>query len=374
MIELERICREATALRARGAPFLLATVARVSGSAYRRPGARMLIADDQWVAGSVSGGCLERDVLVRGAFRTRAGAPVVVRYDSTSDDDLAWGMGLGCNGVVDVLLERIDESTMLDPTAFATACFADEANGALVTVIASDDAAIPVGARVIAREGLLHATVPPGPLRDVLSRAASAALAMGAERVRQLAHGGVVALVERITPPPHLFVIGTRHDALPLVTLAREIGLRVTVADRSPSTSTRARFACADHLVFGSPHAIARAIDHRACPVVVVMTHDYEQDSEFLLAALATRAIYVGVLGPRERTKRMLGEAGMQLVGEVAGRLHSPVGLDLGAETPHEIALAILAEVQATLARATARPLRERRGTIHDARATSVLA
>src|SRR6266536_339889 len=95
MSELEQICREAAALRARGVPFLLATVVRVSGSAYRRPGARMLIADDHWIAGSVSGGCLERDILLRGPFRTRGGAPVVVTYDSTSDNDVSWGSGSG---------------------------------------------------------------------------------------------------------------------------------------------------------------------------------------------------------------------------------------------------------------------------------------
>src|SRR4051794_23392848 len=101
MSELDVVVREAAALRKSNTPFLLATVVAVHGSSYRRPGARMIVADDRWVAGCVSGGCLEGDVVLRGAHRTRHGAPVVVRYDSTSDDEIGWGFGLGCNGVVE---------------------------------------------------------------------------------------------------------------------------------------------------------------------------------------------------------------------------------------------------------------------------------
>ena len=123
MNELERIVHEAARLEAEGAAFLLATVVRVAGSSYRRPGARMLVAGDRWVSGCVSGGCLEGDVLLRGAHRSRAGA-VVVTYDSTTEDGEPWGVGLGCNGVVVVLLEHVAPGDGHDGLAFAQACFA----------------------------------------------------------------------------------------------------------------------------------------------------------------------------------------------------------------------------------------------------------
>jgi xanthine/CO dehydrogenase XdhC/CoxF family maturation factor len=319
----------------------------------------MLIAEHRWIAGSVSGGCLERDVLFRGAFHTRDHAAAVVRYDSTSDFE--GSIGLGCNGVVDVLLERIDERTELDPTRFIADCFAAEEKGALVTVFASDDPGVPVGARVAVRGGVestLDETA-----RGALVTLARDALARGTP---PFVHtwGGVMALVEVFSPPPHLFVIGTRHDALPLVTLARAVGLGVTVADAWADGSTRARLA-ADHFVFGSPADVARAIEARSRAAVVVMTHDYERDREYLAAAIATRARYIGVLGPRARTARMLAEADVELDEALFARLHAPVGLDLGAETPSEIALAIVAEVQAAFAGRSARRLRETRGPIH---------
>ncbi len=366
MSELEQICREAAALRARGVPFLLATVVRVSGSAYRRPGARMLIADDHWIAGSVSGGCLERDILLRGPFRTRGGAPVVVTYDSTSDNDVSWGVGLGCNGVVDVLLERIDERTALDVTRFVDECLSAEKPGALVTVIASDDPSVPIGARVAARRGrIVASTLCEAAVGNALAHQALAALARDIPGSHVHVSCGVTILVELFTPSPHLFVIGTRHDALPLVTLSRTMGLRVTVADACGSASTRARFADADRLLFGAPEEIARAVDAHLRAAVIVMTHDYERDRDYLAAIVGTRARYIGVLGPRARTARMLADAQVKLTDDILARLHAPVGLDIGAETPHEIALAILAEMHAALAGAPAYRLREKRGPIH---------
>lgn len=376
MIELAEICRHAESLRERGIPRALATVVRVTGSAYRRPGARMLIADDRWIAGSVSGGCLERDVLMRGAFHIRRGAPAVVTYDSTADDDeLQWGLGVGCNGVVEVLIERIDEGAALDPLAFVGSCFDEDRCGVLVTAFESDDeAAAPVGARIAIRDSaprVEHSTFPAGPIDQAIRKLALRALfeeadgARGRARIERV--GPVSVLVERITPPPHLFVVGTRHDALPLVVLARAMGIAVTVFDApgSATVGTRERFASADRLRFGSADDLGRLVDAKSAAAVVVMTHDYARDQAFLTGLLETRALYIGILGPRARTMRMLAERGVALDDDVLSRLHAPVGLDLGAETPREIALSIVSEIQATLAGGSGRALRDRDGAIH---------
>jgi xanthine/CO dehydrogenase XdhC/CoxF family maturation factor len=372
-IELDIVSREAALLRARGAPFFLATVVRVEGSSYRRPAARMLVAEHRWLTGCVSGGCLEGDVVRRVEFLTRRG-PVVVRYDSTSDDDIGWGLGMGCNGVVEVLLERIDGTTLLDPTRFVEECIAGEGRGVLVTVFSSTDEAVAVGARICLRgEKIVGATVPEGRVREMLASRALAMLATPADwtHAHELRADGIAALVEPVAPVPHVFVVGSGHDAVPLVALVRAMGLRVTVADAHASVSLRERFTGADRLFVGPPQDLARVVDAHDTALVVLMTHDYQRDRSYLGSLLATRARYVGVLGPERRTARMLAEltrAGVAISDDALARLHAPVGLDLGAETPREIALSIVAEMQATLTSTSARRLRERPGAIHLAR------
>ncbi|MFO0737687.1 MAG: XdhC family protein [Labilithrix sp.] len=363
MIELDVVSREAAALRARGLPVLLATVVRVAGSSYRRPGARMLVAEDRWLAGCVSGGCLEADVVRRGEFRIRDGVPVVVRYDSTSDDDIGWGFGVGCNGVIEVMLERLAPDAPDDPLAFVRAVIDDESLGAMVTVFESRDPAVPIGARAFLRGSAVTMTCP-------LPRVWVEAAMQTTARPQIVTHDGVTALVEPIAPPPRVFIAGSGHDAVPLVSLAQAMGMRVTVADRHASIAQRERLAGADELLIGSPEELARAIDARQTALVVVMTHDYDRDREYLGAALGTRARYIGVLGPERRTARLLAElekGGRRASDDALSRLHAPAGLDVGAETPKEIALAILAEMQAKLANARAGYLREREGAIHAA-------
>ena len=372
-IELDVISREAAALQARGVPALLATVVRVAGSSYRRPGARMLVAEDRWLAGCVSGGCLEGDVMRRGDFRLRSGVPVVVRYDSTSDDDIGWGFGVGCNGVVEILLESVPvagagESGTApapnDPLAFVRACIAAEDVGAMVTVFESGDATIPVGARLYLRGSALTGAALPTAFAD------AACEALGAPKPRIVTYDGVTALVEPIAPPPHVFVIGSGHDAVPIVTLAHGLGMRVTIADLHTSVSLRERFAEADEVLIADAAAVAEAIDRRQSALVAVMTHDYDRDRDYLGAVLKTRAKYIGVLGPERRTARILAElerSGIRASDDALSRLHAPAGLDVGAETPREIALAILSEMQATLTKTPGGYLRAREGAIHDA-------
>ncbi len=337
---------------------LLETVVRVEGSSYRRPRAHMLMTGDA-LTGCVSGGCLEADVARRGEFLVRAGQPVVVTYDSTAeDDDIAWGVGLGCNGVVEVMIERLSEEG-LDPVGFARECFEANEAGVLVTIFRGDG----LGSRVALRKGGMRANVP-AMLEATLVCEAHSLLARldGPGRFREKARvvtiGGMSALVEPIVASPMLYAIGAGHDVVPLVDIARASGLRVTVA--MPDARFANRFASADRVLVGAPDAIARAA-RGGC--AVVMTHSFERDRDILAALLAEDVPYVGVLGPKKRTERILRD-----IGALAGqRLHAPVGLDLGAETPQEIALSIVAEVRSFLAGASGHALRHREGAIHAA-------
>jgi len=358
MNELERIVREADRLDAAGAPYLIATVVRVEGSSYRRPGARMLVAADRWLAGCVSGGCLEGDVLLRGAHRAAAG-PVVVTYDSTVDDD-AWAVRLGCNGVVDVLLEQGRD----DALVFARACFGHRVAGSLVTVIRSDNPRVVVGDRVTRGPACTLAH----PVTDPEARDALVAAAAGPPGIVERV--GITALIETIAPSPQLFVLGSGHDAAPLVPLAQAIGFRVTVSDhaiREPS-----RFLAADHVVStgGRLDVLRALIDAATEPYVVIMHHQQAADRGALAMALGSRARYIGVLGPARRTAELATELGVVL----DDRVHAPIGLDLGAETPEQIALSIAGELQAVSRGAFAGKLRDRVRPLHADVVHAVLA
>jgi xanthine/CO dehydrogenase XdhC/CoxF family maturation factor/CTP:molybdopterin cytidylyltransferase MocA len=365
MNELERIVREAKQLAEQQEGYLLATVVRVAGSSYRRPGARMLVSGDRWIAGCVSGGCLEGDVRLRGEHRAKDGA-VIATYDSAADDGEPFAAGLGCGGVVDVLLEHVAPGATNDALAFAAACFADELPGTLVTVIRSSVQSVPVGARVAVGPAVAFAV----PVADPASQRALEALAHGPAGVVELGGLGLTALVETIVPSPQLFVLGSGHDAAPVVMFAKAIGMRVTVADRTVREPSR--FLGADRVIstHGGLERIRKLVDMAAEPYVVLMHHHIPSDREALGMALASRARYIGVLGPRRRTRGMLAELGH---GDDA-RLHAPVGLDLGAETPEQIALAIVSEIQAVARRADAGRLRERARELHADVATIVLA
>jgi xanthine dehydrogenase accessory factor len=368
-----QIIDAAARLRRQREPHLIATVVRVQGSAYRRPGARMLLTQFRWITGSVSGGCLEGDIAKQGWWRTQSGEPVVMTYDSrdradADDDDIRSAFGLGCDGVVEVLLERAGAPGRIDPLAFASECIHTQKRGALVTVIRSRVPAIKVGSRVAVRAGaeLQADAIGDNVLRTAMTADARAALASGESTNRSYtsAQGTVDVFIEAVVPPPRLFVFGTGHDAVPVVQLARSLGWDVTVCADEVRVATRQRFSQADEMLVGAASDLAARIDECDRAVAIVMNHHYELDREHLGMLIGSRARYIGVLGPRARTTRMLNE--LYLVAQDDPRLHAPVGLQIGAETPHEIAMAVLTEVQAVLARVPAQSLRDHLGPIHD--------
>jgi len=361
MNELKSIALAAEKLRHDAEPFLVATVVRVNGSSYRRPGARMLVTRDLWVGGSVSGGCIEQDVLRKGWWWTSNGEPRLVTYDAHSDEGLGWGLGAGCNGTVDVLLEP-GKKDGLDPIEFIARCYKTQQRGAIATVFGG---ATPLGTHVsvtakggVASDGMDGATREwiAEECRLVLDRAESKVVGCRTNA------GPVDALIEVVLPPPRFFVIGVGRDAVPVVSIASAIGWETIVCDASARFETRERFPDADEILAASPAEIAARAEACDRAMAVVMAHDYERDRACLAALLETRVGYIGMLGPRTRTARMLDDLG---VPRHDPRVHAPVGLALGAETPQEIALSIVAEAQSVLTGRSAASLREQRGSIH---------
>ena len=372
MSELRALLDAVRALRAGEDEFLSATVVRVRGSGYRRAGARMLASREQWLAGSISGGCLERDIVTRGFWRVRSERALLVTYDD-AEDALDERRGSGCQGVIDVLLERhgpgfdAGARTWFD---VAERCLRDETRAASVTVFRSTRSDVAVGERLILEEGG-RLTAGNAFLRAELQAEAEralAALSPAHTSHRVAAEGEVEVLVECITPPPHLFVFGSGHDVGPLITIAKSLGWTLSVWDALPRTATRERLSAADHYLTGDLEAVVQRLARCVKPVAVVMGHHFEQDTGALAKLLSSEARYIGVLGPRRRTDEMLAvirELGGAVDGPARARVYAPVGLQLGAQTPAEIALAIVAEAQAALAEARVVALRDASGAIH---------
>ncbi|MBV9958391.1 MAG: XdhC family protein [Acidobacteria bacterium] len=383
MNELEAIRSAYKSARARGLRMALATVVGVEGSAYRRPGAHMLMTESGETCGTISGGCLERDVLERAAEVMSTRAARLIEYDTRGQEDIVWGLGMGCNGVVRVLLESLhEEGAGALALRFVADCLSARRSGVCATVIAnekkgqSDD--VKVGARLLLDERL---DVCGGSLTShrLAARVREDALEVLAGKVAavrsyETGAGRVEIFFDLIRPPRPLVIFGAEHDALPLVSQARVLGWHVTVVDTRARRASLERFACANEVVLCRAAEVSARVSLTENTAAVVMTHNYLDDLELLRALLPSPACYLGLLGPQQRTQKLLAE----LKAETGwpsdaphARLHSPVGLDIGAETPEEIALAIVAEIKAVCAARGGGFLRDRDAPIHDAAASA---
>ncbi len=358
-------------LRARSERAAVATVVRVRGSTYRREGARLLIRADGHTVGSISGGCLEGDVAEVAREVIQSGRPRLVSYDLTSDDDAVWGLGLGCNGAIDVFVETTDGAGT-DLVTLLREPIEHRRTVALATVISAPEGSLRIGARLfVPEEGAVEGSVGDRGLDARIVAAARTQIAQGRSLVVpvDLPAGRGEVFIEVVAPPVPLLICGAGHDALPMARLAHELGWWVMVADSRPAFATRERFPWADEVILAEDHDVAQKarIDRRT--FVVLMTHNFLHDLAILRGLLATPARYIGLLGPRARTERLLGDLakdGVALTDAQRVRLWGPVGLDLGAETPEEIAVSILTEMLAVQNGRSVASLRDRRGPIHD--------
>ncbi len=341
---------------------VLTTVVHVKGSAYRRPGARMLVLPDGRRIGSISGGCLEGDVSKKAWWFTEGGKPSVRIYDTSSEDDAVWEFGLGCNGVVHVMFERLQDSSTQAMLSFVADRRARRSAVIVATVVgASNTESARLGDRLLFdADGIQGGSLQGTPLEaELLTHVRDAFL----HQKSHLAHlAGCDVFIEWIGPPVPVVVFGAGHDALPFVKFAKEIGWHVTVADGRANYAKASRFPEADKVVLIDPAEPLRGIEITRETMVVMMTHNYPQDAKLLRYILPAKPRYLGMLGPRSRTEDLLEEVGLPVTGI---DLHAPVGLDLGGDTPESIALSIVAEIQSVLAGRAGGMLKHRQGSIH---------
>jgi len=359
-------------LRKTGESFVAATVVKVSGSTYRRPGARVLITKDGSTTGLISGGCFESDLIEKARKAIENGKKITVTFDTTSPDDLLFGLGLGCTGVAQILLEPFQTLSGQEHLDFIAECIRNRRKGIMATVFrAEGESGVSVGSRAMVQSGRHHIENIENPdVVSLLLNECDAALAAEESDSRsiQFSKGACEALLEAIPLPTPLVIFGAGPDAVPLVRFAKQLGWNVTVVDRRPAFVRPDRFPAADSIILSEPADLAKNLVVDARTVAVLMTHHYETDVNYLKHLLSSQVCYIGLLGPSAKAQMLLQhlrDEGFPATEEQLSRIYNPIGLDLGAETPEEIALSIVAEIQAIQTGYPAGFLRNRTGPIH---------
>jgi xanthine/CO dehydrogenase XdhC/CoxF family maturation factor len=327
-------------------PLVLATVVATEGSTYRKPGARMLIDEHGEACGLLSGGCLESDLAEHARNVLSSGTVRLVEYDLRGSDDLVWGLGLGCEGAMRILMQRVSPADGYVPLAQIAAAYSARRSLTFATVVRSGNAHWPAGAITFAdavtADPIAAALV--RRCREVIERIALPGI------VQVAAEGASVdAFVDSIELPPRVLILGAGPDAAPVVDAASVLGWPITVFDHRPAYADAAHFPRAQRVATAPADALAATIDLGQFDAAVVMSHHLPSDLAYLRQLATTRVPYIGLLGPAARRQRLLAESGAHAAA-FSSRLFGPVGLDIGARTPEAIALAIVAEIHAVLA------------------------
>ena len=356
-----------------GEQAILATVVDVRGSGYRLAGARMLIDESGHSIGSVSGGCLEADILERAKKVLRDGEPSVVVYDSTKDEHSVFGLQMGCRGIVRILLESLGSDPLLD---FIRDCFDNRKHGAIATLISkTDDLELPIATRFFWQGEWKscngHAKPTSENFLPLLAKDVERSVRENLSRsvTCRTPQGDAEFFVEIINPPTSLIIFGAGHDAIPLSYVSKQLGWRVTIVDRRPAYATIERFPDADEVIVTRSEDLQDEIFSNDESVAIVMSHNFESDKESVRRLINSRCRYVGILGPKQRTANLLQELyaeGAIIDSETLDKIHAPAGLDIGATTPEGIALSIVAEIQTVLTGRNGGFLKHRNKPIYD--------
>jgi xanthine dehydrogenase accessory factor len=325
--------------RAENKSIALATVIQTWGSSPRRPGAKMALTPEGNITGSVSGGCVEGAVFDTGLDVLKSNRPRLLHFGVA--DETAWEVGLACGGSIDIFVKPLD----MEIFSPLRATLVDEKSAVLVTVVRGPDELL--GREMLVREdGQVTGTVE-APLKEQVVDLARETLAGGGSR-RAMLNEDVEVFVEVISPPPTLIAVGGVHITVALMALAKTLGYRTVVVDPRSAFGNETRFPYVDQLIQSWPQEAFQQIPINRSTAVAMLTHDPKLDDPALKIALRSSAFYVGALGSKmtqaKRRQRLLDDG---LTQEQLDRLHGPIGLDIGAGTPEEIAISIMAEIVA---------------------------
>ncbi|HMP92067.1 MAG TPA: XdhC family protein [Phnomibacter sp.] len=350
----------------------LATVVHVDGSSYRRPGARMLVADDGQLIGAISGGCLEGDALRKALLVINQQQSKLVTYDTSDEEDATIGIQLGCAGIIQVLFEPVDAHNPYNPIQLLRKAIAVRQPAVLATLFNMQNRrqAQPGTCLLMEGNGNLSGQLPNQALEPLIKDDMLQALATKHSGFKQYIANqfSITAFVEVIKPAVNLVIVGAGNDAIPLMQMAEILGWQVRVADGRNTHARPDRFESACQILVSKPEALLQHIPIDDQTVFVLMTHNYNYDKAMLQALLPLSVPYIGILGPKRKLQLMLEDIktnGLEITEAMLQKVYGPTGLELGAETAEEIALSILAEIKAVLEKKPGGSLKHKADVIH---------
>jgi xanthine/CO dehydrogenase XdhC/CoxF family maturation factor len=328
--------------RAAGRALALGVLVRTEGSTYRKPGALILISAAGEYAGLISGGCLEGDLREHGRAVIASGTARIARYDTRGADDLLWGLGLGCEGAMQVLLLRVGPESGWQPLAYLANALAARTPTAIGVVVESARADLPPGS-VALPAGADARGVPALATADVQS-ALQRSAALGEDC--WVEHSSTQLFVWPLALPPRILLLGAGPDAGPVVDFAARLGWRVTVVDHRAAYAVTGHFPDAERVMLLRAEEVSTALDLNSFSAAVVMSHHLPTDLLYLRGLAGSTVPYVGLLGPARRREQLVAELGSQAAA-LSARLYAPIGLPLGGRGPESLALSIVSQLHA---------------------------
>jgi xanthine dehydrogenase accessory factor len=341
----------------------LATVVKVEGSSYRRPGARMLVTEDGELTGAISGGCLEGDALQKARYAMFQQQNKLEVYETTDEEDSRLGVQLGCNGRVHILFEPIKEEDENNPINLFRRALVQRKSAVIATVFSTANKNQQTGTCYFSNreESVL--------LNDQADIETTGQVLLSQKNSIIKEYDNHSVLYQFIPPPVQLVIVGAGNDAQPLTEMASQLGWDIIMVDARPSYNNKERFPKATRICRVKPGEVLSAINIDEQTAVVLMTHNYKYDLSALERIVHTSCNFIGILGPKKKLNKMLDDlttSGTNISDEVLQNIHGPVGLDIGAETSEEIALSILAEIKSVFSKRNGESLKDRIIGIHE--------
>lgn len=370
MKEINEILKAYSEAKKAGKKTALATVVKVEGSSYRQPGARMLVTEDGNLTGAISGGCLEGDALRKALLSIHQQQNKLITYNTTNENDSEVGLQLGCNGIVHILFEYINDAVINNPIQLLQQLETERKTAIIETIFSLKRNAPQLGTVLFYRQdsAILHNNdIALNSIPDVKK-----ALESKTTIIKQIQDNDEnEALIECIEPVVNLVVAGAGNDVQPLVSIAAIAGWDITIGDGRATHATPKRFPLAKTISVTKPEQFLDTIEIDDQTYFVLMTHDYKYDFAVLKLLLKRGCTYIGILGPKSKLNRMIDDLSLEgiiLSEEQRDHIYGPIGLDIGAETSEEIALSIIAEIKAVMSGRTGTSLRYKTQKIHDSK------
>lgn len=347
----------------------LATVVKVEGSAYRRPGARMLVTEEGNLTGAISGGCLEGDALRKAQSVIFQQKSMLVTYDTTDEDDQKFGVGLGCNGIIHVLIEPIDLSNPSNPIELIKEALKDRNTGLLLSIFSIPRSRSEQVGTVYLKKGE-HKFGNPQLIEPQLwlrLKHECETFDQPQNEIRTYEDlEGISVFFEVIKPTTRILLFGAGNDTIPLAKIADILGFELILIDGRKNLATSARFPSAKQIIQGQAEEVIDQIETDLNTVALLMTHNFEYEVIVLEKLITCMIPYIGILGPKRKTEKLIQRLQSKGIQVASDNFYAPVGLEIGAETSEEIALSILAEIKAVLNKKQPIFLKDKDGPIHE--------